>query len=133
MIGAMAELAKAGAGLFTAVQDGKMEAAAAEAQFQQMLIDADQKIADGQVQQNLSDQASSDKFRTRWRPAAAWICVAGLGYHFLVREMLMWVIAVGGFETVPPPAIDIYPLMTMLAGMLGLGLYRGIEKINGVG
>ena len=113
----------------------KAEQAVVMAELQKVFGELDKQIVEGQVQQNIADAASNDKFRTRWRPAVAWICVAAMFYHYIVYPLLLWVIAivdgVTGASIVPPPDFEIGPLMTLVTGMLGLGLFRGIEKING--
>lgn len=110
-----------------------MEAAAAKA-----AADYDTEQMRGQVDLNKIDAQSGSLFKSGWRPAVGWICVAGLALTFLVRPLLPWVCQVGalmfGMESVVPPIPDIPmgDLLTLLMGLLGLGTMRSVEKIKGV-
>jgi len=93
-------------------------------------LDADMKLALGQLEVN-KIEAGTDIFRGGWRPATGWVCVMGLLYQFLVVPLLPWVATVAGATVPPLPAIDNGTLMTLLAGMLGLGTLRTVEKVKG--
>jgi len=45
--------------------------------------------------------------------------------------MIMWAIAVGGLEVVPPPALPGEAQYTMLLGMLGLAGVRSYDLMKG--
>lgn len=94
-------------------------------------LDADMQLALGQLKINEAE-ASTDLFRGGWRPAVGWTCVAGLLYQFLAVPLLPWFAAVAGLHVPPLPTIDMGTLMTLLAGMLGLGTLRTVEKVKGV-
>jgi Holin of 3TMs, for gene-transfer release len=81
---------------------------------------------------NAIEAASPDPFKSNWRPAVGWTCVAGLVYQFLIMPILPWLITSFGGHTLPLPAIDNGTLMTLLGGLLGLGGMRTLEKIKGV-
>lgn len=93
-------------------------------------LDADVKLAQAQASVNAAE-ATTDKFRGGWRPACGWVCVAGMGYHFLVRPLLPWLVNSLGAHTEPLPPIDAESLTALLAGMLGLGGYRTFERLKG--
>lgn len=84
------------------------------------LIASDQ----GQVEINKTEAAAPDFFTRGWRPAVGWACVTGLMYQFLLRPFLI----VAGLAA---PPLDIESLMTLLFGVLGLGLYRTKERLAG--
>lgn len=85
----------------------------------------------GQVELIKGDQRST-WFDRGWRPSAGWICVSGLGYAFLLRPLLPWVLKVSGVIGVPDlPAIDVMELLVLLGGMLGLGGLRTKERLAG--
>ena len=66
-----------------------------------------------------------------WRPGAAWVCVAAMAYNFLLLPIILFGLAVSGYETaVPLPEIQTEGLMTMLASLLGLGSMRSFEKVK---
>ena len=93
-------------------------------------LDADLKLALGQLEVNKVEAASADRFVAGWRPAVGWVCVAGLGYQFLAQPLLAWSSGIGGWPV--PPDLALGDLMTLLAGMLGLGTLRTAEKVKGV-
>jgi hypothetical protein len=95
------------------------------------VLDADLKIALGQIETNKVEAASTDPFRGGWRPAAGWVCVFGLFYTFLLKPLLPWVVALFGLQVEPLPAIDTMELIALLGGMLGLGGFRTFERIKG--
>lgn len=94
-------------------------------------LDADLKLALGQIEVNKTEAASPDWFRGGWRPAVGWVCVIGLFYQFLMRPLLPWVVAVAGSEVPPLPAIDAENLYVLLSGLLGLGGLRTFERVRG--
>ena len=93
-------------------------------------LDAEMKLALGQMEIN-KEEAKTDLFRGGWRPATGWMCVAGLGYQFLVMPVLPWIVTVSGGSVPPLPSIDNDTLMVLLTGMLGLGGFRTLERIKG--
>lgn len=93
-------------------------------------LDADVKLALGQMEINKAE-ATTDKFRGGWRPAAGWVCVLGLFYSFLLKPLLPWVASVLGLDAPDLPAIDTMELMVLLGGMLGLGGMRTAERLRG--
>lgn len=75
---------------------------------------------------------SSDSFfAAGWRPTAAWICVIALGYQLIARPLGNWVIVNFTALSQCPPLND-DSLMTLVMGLLGLGVYRTAEKVKGV-
>lgn len=94
------------------------------------VLDAEMKLALGQIEINRAE-ASTDIFRGGWRPAAGWTCAFGLGYTFLLRPILPWLVNVLGGDVPPMPEIDTDTLMVLLTGMLGLGGLRSYEKLKG--
>ena len=92
----------------------------------------DSGIAAGQAAINLEDAKSKNWFQSGWRPACGWIGVAGLGYHFVVYELLVWAMAIWLPEVTPPPDSDVGELLALMTPLLGLGAYRSYEKKNRV-
>ena len=83
------------------------------------------ELAKGQMAINLEESKSTSIFTSGWRPFIGWICGTGLAYQFLVYPILV--------AFVPKIVqLDMGTLITLLAGMLGLGAMRTTEKINGV-
>ncbi|TCS14533.1 3TM-type holin [Caulobacter sp. BK020] len=104
--------------LMKLVQAGDLAALAAETD-----------LAKGQVQVNAVEAASPSLWTSGWRPFIGWVCGAALAYTYLLRPILNpWVTKWTG---VPMEALDMVELMSLLAGMLGLGGLRTVEKLNG--
>jgi hypothetical protein len=94
-------------------------------------LDADLKLALGQLDINKAEAQSGSLFIGGWRPAVGWVCVLGLAYQFLAFPLLGWAGAnLAGWSA--PPALDMSTLLTLLGGLLGLGGFRTAEKIKGV-
>ena len=70
-------------------------------------------------------------FVAGWRPFIGWVCGAALAYNFIVRELLIWAMAMSGKNILPPPALQLEVLTTILYALLGLGGLRTFEKLLG--
>lgn len=91
----------------------------------------DVQVQQGQIAINVEEAKSDSLFKSGWRPATGWACVAGLLYQLMFRPIFGWVAAnVGGWDM--PPELDLETLMTLLFAILGLGGYRSYEKKQGV-
>jgi hypothetical protein len=117
-----------------------MNAAAIEAATVKMAADFDKSQMEGQAAIAKLEAASQDKFVTRWRPAIGWTCGLGLFYTFLAKPLLPFIFQCGAIITgrdvasVPIlPEVPMGDLIVLLAGMLGLGTMRSVERIKGVG
>lgn len=93
-------------------------------------LDAQVKMAQSQTDVNKVEAASSSIFIAGWRPAIGWVCGSGLAVQFLVGPLFTWVAALSG-HPVAFPQLDMGTLLTLLAGMLGLGGLRTMEKLQG--
>ena len=93
-------------------------------------LQGDKEMAAMQVELNKVEAASGSIFRGGWRPAVGWVCVLGLFYQFLLRPIVPWCFDVIGYVAKDMPSLDIGSLMTLLAGMLGLGGFRTFEKVR---
>jgi hypothetical protein len=115
------------------------ERADAERALRQLALEAEGRIAEAlgksdanQTEVNKIEAASASIFKGGWRPFIGWVCGFALAYQFIARPLLGWatlLIASGGI--VPPP-LDMSDLLSILAGMLGLGYLRTSEKKSGV-
>lgn len=86
-------------------------------------------IAQGQIDTNKAE-ASAGAFRGGWRPAAGWVCVAALGFEFVVSPLGQWVAAIVGHPVPAPPKLDAV-LFELLFALLGLGTLRTVERMRG--
>lgn len=94
-------------------------------------LDAEVRLALGQLEINKVEAASAGFYKGGWRPAVGWVCVFGLGYTYVARPLFPWLAAVAGIETPPLPAIDTSELLVLLGGLLGLGGMRMVERLRG--
>ncbi len=101
-----------------------------EHEVEMALIDRDKDIAVAQAATNTAEAQSGNLFNSAWRPSAGYVCVLGLLYQFLLQPVLSWVSGMNHWAM--PPLLDLGSLMTLLAGMLGLGTLRTTERLNGV-
>lgn len=92
-------------------------------------LEADVKLAMGQIQTNIAEAGSPGLFVSGWRPGTGWVCLAGLGYQVLLKPLLSWLSPLAGLPI--PPGIETSDLLILLTGMLGLGGYRTVEKLQG--
>jgi|TARA_R100000030_G_scaffold33493_2_gene24981 hypothetical protein len=83
------------------------------------------EIAKAQIEVN-REEAKGNWFQSSWRPATAWVCVAGFAINFLISPLL----APFGIDI---PQADTSVMLPVLMGMLGLGGMRSFERIKGVG
>jgi hypothetical protein len=82
------------------------------------------EIAKAQIEVN-KEEAKGNWFQSSWRPATAWVCVAGFAVNFLISPLL----APFGIDV---PQADTSTILPVLMGMLGLGGMRSYEKTKGL-
>ena len=80
------------------------------------------QIAIAQIEVNKED-AKGNWFQAGWRPACAWVCVAGFTVNFLISPLA------DPFGIMVPQA-DISTMMPVLLGMLGLAGARSFERVK---
>lgn len=90
-------------------------------------LDAQLQINLAQAEINKVEASSQNGFQAGWRPLAGYMCVAGLGYEFLLRTLLPWALTVSGVEAPPLPSLD-GVLFELMFGMLGLGTLRTADR-----
>lgn len=87
-----------------------------------------------QMEVNKTEAVHQSVFVAGWRPAVGWTCAAGLFYNYIFQPLAgtFMVYFDPSFDVTNLPDLDIAELMTILAGMLGFGGMRTIEKMQGV-
>ena len=93
-------------------------------------LNAEVQLATNQTEINKEEAKSTDRFVSGWRPFIGWICGSGLAVQFIVGPMVTFGAHLAG-ATIDFPALDMGTLLTLLAGMLGLGTMRTFEKVKG--
>lgn len=91
---------------------------------------AEQAIALAQADINKADAQSGRWWQAGWRPAIGWVCAAALAGQYIVGPMAPWLAAALGHTLPPMPRLD-DSLWQLMAGLLGLGTLRTIEKVKG--
>lgn len=100
-------------------------------------LDADVRLAIGQLEINKAEAASASVFKGGWRPAVGWVCAISFGYSYVVLPFLMFLVFTFGSPEVIAqlanlPRLEMGEMMPVLFGMLGLGAMRTREKEKGV-
>jgi len=94
-------------------------------------LDADLKIATGQMAVNVAEASSASLFVAGWRPFSGWICGVAFAYKFVLAPAAAFAMTAAG-HPISLPVLDFTEMSTVLLGMLGIGGLRTIEKIKGV-
>jgi len=84
-----------------------------------------------QIEINKVEASHRTAFVAGWRPFIGWVCGLALAYNYIVRDILVWLLAAFSPAAPVPPALQMDQLMTLLLGLLGLGTLRTVEKLNG--
>jgi hypothetical protein len=113
-------------------------AAAAKVQIMEMAqrgelaqLDAEVRLATGQIEVNKAEAASGNTFASSWRPFIGWTCGAAFAYKFVIAPAGAFIMAASG-NPIDLPVLDFTEMSTILLGMLGLGGMRTLEKVKGV-
>ena len=109
----------------------KAQQDAAKNQLAQMALSGELAAVAGQIQVNLAEAGNRSMFVSGWRPFVGWVCASGLAAQFIIAPIATWVAALAHHPIVFP-SLDMGTLLTLLAGMLGLGGLRTYEKLNSV-
>ena len=91
-----------------------------------------QELSLAQIGVNKAEAQSGSLFKGGWRPAVGWVCAIAFLYHFLLKDIIMFVCAFAGVDIPDLPEFDMSTLLTVLGGMLGIGGLRTYEKQKGL-
>ena len=91
-----------------------------------------QQLALAQIEVNKAEAASGSIFKGGWRPAVGWVCAIAFAYHFIIKDLVVFVCAASGVELPDLPEFDMGTLLTVLGGMRGIGGLRTYEKQKGL-
>lgn len=94
-------------------------------------LDADTKIALGQIAVNQVEASSPSLFVSGWRPFVGWICGFAFAFKFVLGPLVAMLLTAAGYPVVLP-VMDFTEMSTILLGMLGLGALRTVEKVKKV-
>jgi len=106
--------------------------ARAEKEVEDLISKSDEQ----QSKVNEIEASSTDRFTSRWRPAAGWVCVISLALYYWPQFILtdiFWCMQCWKTQAlVPYPPIAMSEIMGILSPLLGIGGYRMMEKKWGV-
>lgn len=100
-----------------------------EAEKQQLA--AAVSIVQGQMEINKEEAKSPSLFVSGARPFIMWVCGLGCAWNWVGLPVGKFALVLLGISVNISPA-DLTEMMPLLIGMLGLGGYRTVEKLNGV-
>ena len=98
------------------------------AEIEAKLLEIESAAMNSQVELNKIEAASPSMFKSGWRPAAGWLCVAGLAWSTFIVPIWHWISKL--FAVALPPAVNTEVLISLLIALLGLGGYRTYEKVK---
>lgn len=85
----------------------------------------------GQLEVDKAEASSASVFVAGWRPAVGWVCALAFGWTYVLAPIVAYAAKLAG-STVVLPVLDLSQLSPVLMGMLGLGVMRTYEKVNGI-
>ena len=91
-------------------------------------LDAALKVAIAQAAINAEEVKSTSVWVSGWRPFIGWICGAALGYNYIGMPFFTYCAVWYSSKAPAMPALDTGELVTILLGMLGLGVLRTVEN-----
>jgi hypothetical protein len=93
---------------------------------------ADTQLAQGQLDINKIEAASSDRFVSGGRPFIIWVCGVGLGVQFIISPLLTFFAELCFNKHIVMPNLDTGTLLALLASLLGTSYMRSQEKLRGI-
>jgi len=88
------------------------------------------QLAQGQLEINKVEAASSSFFTSGWRPFIGWACGVACAWNWIGISIVKTACAVLSYNITLAPA-SLEEMFPILLGMLGLGGLRTVEKIKG--
>jgi hypothetical protein len=81
-----------------------------------------------QTEINKLESQNASVFVSGWRPFVGWVCATGLGFNYVIRPIMNYVILLlnNGIPTMQTMSMS--EMLTLLTGMLGFGALRSYEK-----
>ena len=88
------------------------------------------KMNELQTETNNKNAENPSLFVSGWRPFIGWICGLGLGFNFVIRPIMNYILLV--FYPLAPimESLDVSVLLSLVTGMLGFAGLRTFEKVK---
>ena len=95
------------------------------------------KLKEKQMDINLADSTSkagglSGFMQRSWRPLIGMSCAISILWEFVIKQFLMFFLAVFSIAPMPLPSLDMGVLMPLVMSLLGMGALRTYEKSKGL-
>lgn len=87
----------------------------------------------GQLQVDQAEASNQNLFVAGWRPFVGWVCGIGFAWKFVAQPFVVTCLVAfhSHFEASQLPQMDLSELAPLLLGMLGLGVLRTVDKVQG--
>ena len=121
-LGSVADLAK---DVIGRIWPNKTEQEKAELQAAMLVVQ-------GQLQVNTEQAKNPSIFVSGARPFIMWVCGMACAWNWIGLPMAKALLPLFADVTITVAPADLTEMLPVLMGMLGLGGYRTIEKLNGV-
>ena len=109
----------------------KMEAIKLQDSAEGRALEAQTRLALGQIEVNKADSAGQSPMQRNGRPFILWVCGVALAFDTVAKPMLAYGAALAGHPLPELPNLSSDQLYGLLFGILGLGGLRTAEKIKG--
>ena len=108
-----------------------------KAQAKIKLKELDNALNKAQTDINLADAKSTATglgglLQRIWRPLIGFSCALAIFWEFVLKQFLMFFLAVFEIETLPLPTLDMGVLMPLVMSLLGMATLRTYEKQKGL-
>ena len=101
------------------------------------LKELDNALNKAQTDINLADAKSTATglgglLQRIWRPLIGFSCALAIFWEFVLKQFIMFFLAVFEVETLPLPTLDMGVLMPLVMSLLGMATLRTYEKQKGI-
>nr|BAR20573.1 conserved protein of unknown function [uncultured Mediterranean phage uvMED] len=108
-----------------------------KAQAKIKLKELDNALNKAQTDINLADAKSTATglgglLQRIWRPLIGFSCALAIFWEFVLKQFIMFFLAVFEVETLPLPTLDMGVLMPLVMSLLGMATLRTYEKQKGI-
>ena len=111
--------------------EAKLKAAEMAQKGELAVLDAELKLAMGQLEINKEEAKNPSLWVSGWRPFVGWVGASGLAYAAILEPLARFVATLSGY-TGAFPLLDTTITMQILFAILGVGGLRSFEKAKGV-
>lgn len=108
-----------------------------KAQAKIKIKELDNALNKAQTDINLADAKSTATglgglLQRIWRPLIGFSCALAIFWEFVLKQFIMFFLAVFEVETLPLPTLDMGVLMPLVMSLLGMATLRTYEKQKGI-